>query len=423
MSKYWKLEKLEFDSPREIRETRSATLADHLRRLRSASPYYKKALRNVNLDSASLESLPITDKMDIESDPDSFIAVQKTAIAETVTSSGTTGAPLDFHFTNCDLERLAYNERRALSICGITSDDTVLLTCTLDRCFIAGLAYYSGCRSIGATTIRAGALPMETHLSLIRRLKPNVLIGVPSFLLKLAEFARTKGQDPESLAVARLVCIGEPLRDDKMARLPLCASLEDAWNANAYSTYASTETTTAFCECSERSGGHLIPELGIVEILDDDGHPVASGNIGEVVVTPFHIEAMPLLRYRTGDMTFLIDEPCACGRNTPRLGPILGRKHQMIKCKGTSFYPSAIYAVLDSFREILEYQIRVRRENLSDDVSVAVAVRGDLQTAEIADALTAALRVRLRVVVEREEDLRRVVFPPTARKPTRLTIC
>ena len=422
MSGYGKFENLEFHSRREIRETRSAMLAEHLRRLRSASPYYKKALENVDLNSAPLESLPITDKKDIESDPYSFLAVPKTAVAETVTSSGTTGAPLDFHFTNGDLKRLAYNERRALSICGITADDTVLLTCTLDRCFIAGLAYYSGCRSIGATAIRAGAAPLETHLDIIKRLEPDTLVGVPSFLLKLAELVRLKGVAPESLAVKRLVCIGEPLRGDEMERLPICASLEDAWNAKAYSTYASTETTTAFCECSERSGGHLIPELGIVEILDDDGNPADSGTVGEVVVTPFHIEAMPLLRYRTGDMAFLIDAPCPCGRNTQRLGPILGRKRQMIKCKGTSFYPNAVYAVLDRFRKISEYQIRVRRKDLSDDVSVAVAIRGDLNPAEIEAALSSALRVKVRVRIEPEEDLRRAVFPSSARKPIRLAI-
>ncbi|MCK5844426.1 MAG: AMP-binding protein, partial [Victivallales bacterium] len=354
--------------------------------------------------------------------PESFLAVSRDYVAETVTSSGTSGAPIDFHFTENDLQRLAYNERQALSICGIERSDTVLLTCTLDRCFIAGLAYYSGCRSIGATAIRGGANPMETHLGLIRRLGVTVMVGVPSFLLKLARFAESAGVAPGALGVERLVCIGEPLRDASLARLPLCSELESAWNAKPFSTYASTEMTTAFCECREQSGGHLIPELGIVEILDEEGSGLPAGEIGEVTITPFHLEGMPLLRYRTGDMSFLIEKPCACGRNSPRLGPIVGRKHQMIKCKGTSFYPSAIGAVLDGFNSVMEYQVRVSRKDLSDDATIALALSEESELTNIDDALAAALRVRLKLIPEPLESLQKVVFPPTSRKPVWLVI-
>jgi phenylacetate-CoA ligase len=198
--------------------------------------------------------------------------------------------------------------------------------------------------------------------------------------------------------------------------------LETAWNAKAYSTYASTEMTTAFCECREQCGGHLIPELGTVEILDDAGSVLPDGEIGEVTITPFHIEGMPLLRYRTGDMSFLMNEPCACGRNSPRLGPIVGRKHQMIKCKGTSFYPSAIGNVLDGFDSVQEYQIRVSRKDLSDEVSVSLALTDESELAKIDNALAAALRVRVKLIVEPFDILQKIVFPPTSRKPVRLAI-
>lgn len=420
MTRYDDHRDLAFKCIREIRDAQAAMLVEHLRGLALNSPYYQRVLASCDIESVSLDALPTTTKHDIEREPESFLAVARENLAETVTSSGTSGAPIDFHFTENDLLRLAYNERQALSICGIERSDTVLLTCTLDRCFIAGLAYYSGCRSIGATAIRSGANPMETHFGLIRRLSVNVIVGVPSFLLKLARFAESARVAPASLGVERLVCIGEPLRDARLERLPLCSELETAWNAKAFSTYASTEMTTAFCECREQSGGHLIPELGIVEILNEEGSVLPAGEIGEVTITPFHLEGMPLLRYRTGDMSFLIEEPCACGRNSPRVGPIVGRKHQMIKCKGTSFYPSAIGVVLDAFTSVLEYQVRVSRKDLSDEVTIALALSDESDLPRIDAALAAALRVRMKLIPEPLESLRKSVFPPTARKPLRL---
>jgi phenylacetate-CoA ligase len=420
MRAYEKKTDLAFRSVREIRETQSAMLAEHLRSLARCSPHYRSALKGVDPDSASLETLPTTTKHDLESDSDSFLAVSSDEIAEIATTSGTSGAPLDFAFTEEDLVRLAYNERQALSTCGVKRGDTVLLTCTLDRCFIAGLAYYSGCRAIGATAIRGGANPLESHLELIARLGVNVLVGVPSFLLKLAKFADSNGVDPQSLGVRIMVCIGEPLRDENLDDLPLCAELEGAWGAKAFSTYASTETTTAFCECGERRGGHLIPELGMVEILDDSGAVMPSGDVGEVTVTPFHLEGMPLLRYRTGDLSYLIDEPCACGRNSLRLGPVLGRKYQMIKCKGTSIYPNAIKAALDGMPEVDEYQIRVTRRDLSDDVAVALSLHDSKALRTVEEVLQASLRVKVRLIRESPDALRSKVFPPSARKPLRL---
>ena len=135
-------------------------------------------------------------------------------------------------------------------------------------------------------------------------------------------------------------------------------NLEEVWGAKIYSTYASSETITSFCECTAQRGGHLHPDLAVVEIVNEQGEVLAPGETGEVVVTPLQIEGMPLLRFRTGDISFMVDEPCACGRFSPRLGPILGRKKQMIKFRGTTLYPNSLYAVLDSFpghQRILRY--------------------------------------------------------------------
>src|SRR6201996_6468260 len=116
---------------------------------------------------------------------------------------------------------------------------------------------------------------------------------------------------------------------------------------------------TAFTECSQGHGGHLQPDLLIVELLDENNQPVSPQTPGEVTITTLGVEGMPLLRYKTGDICMYFDEPCACGRSSWRLSPILGRKKQMIKFKGTSLYPPALFDLLNEREEIVDYVVEV----------------------------------------------------------------
>jgi phenylacetate-CoA ligase len=293
-----------------------------------------------------------------------------------------------------------------------------LLTCTIDRCFIAGLAYFSGVRSLGAAAIRNGLSSVESHREIIRRLKPTAIVGVPTFLLKLGRYLESQGLDPAGIGVNKLVCIGEPIRDRNLELMKVGQMLEQIWGARIYSTYASSETITSFCECTAQQGGHLHPDLAVVEIVDDAGRVLQPGEIGEVVVTPLAIEGMPLVRFKTGDVSFLIDEPCVCGRNSPRLGPILGRKRQMIKLCGTTLYPNAINAVLDSFPGVNEYYVSVSSEyDLSDRVQVFVAASEPSCTAElIMDKLQAHLRVRPEVMIVSDDHIKNKVYAGNPRK-------
>jgi len=423
MMKFDRKGQLEFSSPDEIRNVQEGLLRRHLHHLATASPFYRTLFRanDVGVNAVTLETfhrLPLTDKAMLSERNDEFLAVPMSQIVDIVLSSGTTGRPTTMMYTENDLRRLAYNEEISFAGCGMTRDDLVLLTCTLDRCFIAGLAYFSGVRSLGAAAIRNGLSSFESHLEIIKRMKPTVLVGVPTFLLKLGHFFQTQDVDPLSIGVKKLICIGEPIRDLHLAFLRMGRDLETTWGANIYSTYASSETITSFCECTAQQGGHLHPDLGIVEIVNDKGDVLAPGEVGEVVMTPLGIEAMPLLRFRTGDMSFLITEPCSCGRNSLRLGPILGRKKQMIKFRGTTLYPNSIYSVLDSFPAVSEYYVEAASDyDLSDVVKVIVALKDGSCTADmIMDKLQAHLRVRPQVVVETEENVRKHVYAGNARK-------
>jgi phenylacetate-CoA ligase len=417
--------RLAFAEPAEIQRVQTALLADHLRYAAECSPFYRETWRAAGLSASELAperlaSLPTTSKADLERRNDDFLAVPAREVADIVLSSGTTGLPTRIMYTEADLDRLSYNEWLSFEACGVSAEDTTLLTCTLDRCFIAGLAYYLGMRRVGAASIRNGHGTIESHLEVIRRMRPSFLVGVPSFLRKLGRYLDAQGYSAAQAGVRGLVCIGEPLRDRGLRPLPLGADLERIWGCSAYSTYASSETITSFCECTARQGGHLHPELAVVEILDEAGQPLAEGEAGEVAVTPLQIEAMPLVRFRTGDVSFLIRETCGCGRRTPRLGPILGRLKQMMKVRGTTLYPQAVFAILDGMPGIEEYWIEVSAAgDLSDELTVHCAVVGALDGAEIGRRLQAGLRVSPQVVTEPLESVRKVVYPASSRKPIR----
>ncbi len=418
--------RLEFLSANELALEQERLLKKHLHYLATASPYYRELFRakGVDVRAVTLDrlcGLPLTEKSALCERNDDFLAVPMSGIVDIVLSSGTTGKPTTMMYTEQDLRRLAYNEEISFAGCGMTRDDVVLLTCTLDRCFIAGLAYFSGVRSLGAAAVRNGLNSVESHFEIIKRLRPTVIVGVPTFLIKLGRFILSQGMDPASLGVRMLIGIGEPVRDRELSFLRIGLELEETWGARIYSTYASSETITTFCECTAQQGGHLHPDLAVVEIVDDDGNLLPAGEVGEVVVTPLAVEGMPLLRFRTGDMSFMIAGPCGCGRRSPRLGPILGRKKQMIKFRGTTLYPNSIYAALDSLPAISEYYVAATNDyDLSDVVKVTVSVRDAACTAEmIRDRLQATLRVRPEVVVASEEEVRSQVYPQNSRKPIR----
>ena len=415
---------LAFRSADDIRRAQERLLAEHLRQCRKSPFYHKKlagaapaSLRRFPLEA--LRELPLTTKADLEARNDDFRAVPAAAIRDIVQSSGTTGRPTRVMYTARDLERLAYNEAVCFRGCGMGPGDRVLLTCTLDRCFVAGYAYHLGAQAVGACTIRSGLNLVEGHAAVIALQNPTFVVGVPGFLRKLGQHLHDLGRPPRG--VRGLICIGEPLRDAALRPTALSQEIERLWSAPAYSTYSSSEIVTSFCECEARCGGHAAPDLGIVEIVDDDGNVLPAGKTGEVVVTPLGVEGMPLVRFRTGDIGYLEEKRCACGRRTPRLSPILGRRAHMLKIRGTTFYPATAFEVLNDIPEIGEYYLKVETRGLEDAASVHLSVNPDHPALrrKIEDRLQARLRVKLELNVEPEEIVRRQVYVSHSRKPVR----
>ncbi|MHB8207175.1 phenylacetate--CoA ligase family protein [Mucilaginibacter sp.] len=366
------------------------------------SPFYKELFAKHNIDIsdirtvADLATIPTTTKDDLQQRNNDFLCVPAEDVIEYTSTSGTLGNPVTIALTENDLQRLAYNEYSSFSCADGSKDDTYQLMLTLDRQFMAGIAYYMGIRKLGAGIIRLGPGVPSLQWETIKRLKPTAIVAVPSFILKLIQYAKDTGIDISETSVKKAICIGENIRNTDFSLNILGKKITEAWDIKLYSTYASTEMQTAFTECGEGKGGHYQPDLVIVELLDENNQQVAPGTPGEVTITTLGVEGMPLLRYKTGDMCMYFDEPCACGRTSLRLSSIMGRKKQMIKFKGTTLYPPALFDLLNEREEILDFVIEVSSNEIGLDQVLIYIVPSEVSE-ECDHRIRAYLQARLRV--------------------------
>ena len=346
-----------------------------------------------------LQKLPTVSKIDLQKRNSDFFCIQDSQIADIVTTSGTLGNPVTVPLSKKDLERLAINEANSFAIADITSDDVIQLMVTLDMRFMAGLAYFLGVQKLGATSLRIGPGSPVTQLENIEKFKPTVLVGVPSFVAKIVDYAEQNNIDINATSVKKIVCIGDAIRDENLELNAIGKRITDVWKVDLHSTYASTEMATAFTECNAGKGGHLQEDLLIVEILDENGNILPHGELGEVTISTLGIEGMPLVRFRTGDMAFIIDDKCSCGNQSLRLSPIIGRKEQMIKLKGTTIYPSGIIDVINECPEIGNYYIEVTSDELGLD-KVSVIIGSDGESNPCIDNIEVNFKNKLRVIPE-----------------------
>lgn len=419
----------EFRSADEIEAYQNSLLKDALEYLAANSPYYQRVFKDNHIDIndirtiADLQKIPFTEKKDLQLHNADFLCVPREKIIDYITTSGTLGDPVTFGCTDADLDRLAYNEEKSFACAGLKKGDIVQLMTTLDKRFMAGLAYFLGIRKLGAGVIRVGNGMPELQWDTISRLKPDTIMCVPSFILKLIDYAEKNGIDYRNSSIRRIIGIGEGLRQQDFSLNLLGQRIKEKWDVELFATYSSTEMSATFSECPFGCGGHVHPELIIVEIIGDNNLPVKDGEVGEVVITTLGVEGMPLLRFRTGDISSKITGQCACGRNSYRLTPLVGRKNNMIKLKGTTIYPPAINDVLDNTPYVANYVVVVQNSYAgTDEVVVKVGIASH-QPFDIIKDLKDRFRSRIRVapIVEilTPEDVAKINFPADNRKPVK----
>ncbi|WP_419032975.1 phenylacetate--CoA ligase family protein [Dysgonomonas gadei] len=418
---------IQFQPAIKIKEYQETKLQAALQYLKEHSVFYQRMFEGQNIDIneiktiEDLQKLPVTTKNDLQKYSEDFICVEKSRIIDYVTTSGTLGDPITFVLTDKDLDRLAYNEYLSFTTAGFTKEDIMQLMTTIDRRFMAGLAYFLGARELGMGVARVGNGIPELQWDTIERIQPTCGIAVPSFLIKLIDFAEKNKIDYNNSYIKKCLCIGESLRKENFELNTLGRRIQEKWSSlQLYSTYASTEMQASFTECDCFCGGHLQPELIIVEFLDDNDNPVGEGESGEVTITTLGVEGMPLLRFKTGDVCYHYTEPCSCGRNTTRLSSVLGRRGQMIKYKGTTLYPPALFDILDNIPHIKNYVVEVFTNDLgTDEILVRVGCdenRSEAFIKEIKDLFRSKVRVAPNISFESPEYIAQIQTPPMSRK-------
>ena len=412
----------------EIRDIQEKKLEELMTYLKSNSPYYQKIFKQHQINPEGIRRLedlvflPTTGKEDLQLYNDEFLCVPRSSVIEYTSTSGTLGAPVTIALTEKDLQRLAYNEFKSFSCAGGLPEDVYQLMLTLDRQFMAGMAYYSGIRKLGAGIIRVGPGVPSLQWETIFRLQPTVLVAVPSFILKLIRYAADHAIDPSVSSVKKAICIGENIRQTDFSLNVLGKKIIEGWNLKLFSTYASTEMQTAFTECEAGRGGHHQPDLVIVELLNEQGKPVPEGEAGEVTITTLGVEGMPLLRYKTGDLCVAYYEPCTCGRQTLRLSPVIGRKKQMIKFKGTTLFAPALFDLLNGMEDITDFVAEVYSNEIGTDEVLLHLL--PLKNSEESDhRIRAYLQAKLRVTPQiryvSSEEIQALQFPGDGRKPVK----
>jgi phenylacetate-CoA ligase len=337
-------------------------------------------------DIHSLEDLiklPFTTKDDLRSNyPFKLSTVPLSEIVEVHASSGTTGTPTLGYYTENDLKSWGDLVGRAFMMAGVGKSDVIQITASLGM-FSGGFAFYHGARRVGATIIPASAGYSRRQLQYMTDFGTTTVCAITSYMIRLAEVAKEMGIDPKLHTSVRKGLLGSEIWTQQMWKR-VC----EVWGMDAYDAYGLTELNGGpgvAADCQFHDGLHVWEDHYIVEVIDPKtGEACNLEEAGELVFTTLCKEAMPLLRYRTRDRSFLYaTESCECGRTLRRIGRIQGRIDDMIKVSGVNFWPSEVENVLLKHQEVgLEYQIIVDRVGEVDKLTIIVESRNVMSSGE-----------------------------------------
>ncbi|MBI5249163.1 MAG: phenylacetate--CoA ligase [Desulfomonile tiedjei] len=367
----------------EERLTRDEMASLQLRRLRETLSYakervgfYRQLFQEHSMtheDITSLDQiagLPFTKKSDlVQNYPYGMCAVDPSEIIRLHASSGTTGKPINTYYTRKDQQDWQKCMERNFRIAGITKDDVCQIAFRYTL-FTGAFGHHLGAESCGAMVIPTSAGQTERQIMMMQDLKTTVLHCTPSYALVVAEKLKESGIDPQSLALRLGIHGAEPMSEEMRQHI------EEGLGVTALRDYGLTEVggPGVSMECPSKSGFHINEDYFYPEIIDPNTlEPLPPGEIGELVFTSLQKEAMPLIRYRTRDITHLMYDTCACGRTLVRHGPICGRTDDMLIVGGVNFFPSQLESILLAFSETApHYALYLRKKGPVDDVSVEV---------------------------------------------------
>ncbi|MFA4884280.1 MAG: phenylacetate--CoA ligase [Desulfotomaculaceae bacterium] len=385
----------------ETRALQLARLKDTLTRVYKSVPFYRERFDAAGLKPADLERIediskfPFTVKTDLRDNyPYGLFAVPLKQVVRLHASSGTTGKPIVVGYTKNDLDVWAECIARMAAGVGVTAEDVAQVTFGYGL-FTGAFGLHYGLERIGATVVPASSGNSEKQIMLMQDFGTTALIGTPSYCLHLAEVAVEMGVDPKALPL-RVGLFGSEAWSEKMR-----SELERAWGIKATDNYGLSEVMGPgpAGECEHTNGMHIAEDHFLFEIIDPEtGETLDYGQEGEVVITTLTKEAMPLIRYRTRDISVLNPTPCDCGRTTARMRKVTGRTDDMLIISGVNVFPSQIESVLMSMEGIApHYQIIINKKGFLDNIEVRVELTPEKFTGQFRDLEALEDKVRRRL--------------------------
>jgi phenylacetate-CoA ligase len=388
---------IECASREQMREIQSQRLVTMVARVYNSVPFYRSKLKEKGLAPGDIKSiddlkhLPFTLKTDLRDNyPFGLLAVPQAEIVRIHASSGTTGKPTVVGYTRNDIDMWSEVVARSLTMAGITRNDIIQVAYGYGL-FTGGLGLHYGAEKIGASVIPISGGNTRKQLQLMEDFGSTVIACTPSYAAYLGESIRKEGIDPKNIKLRAGIFGAEPWTEQMRVQI------QELLGIKAYDIYGLTEVVGpgVSMECEHQCGNHIFEDHFIPEIIDPNTlEPLSYGEVGELVFTPVSKEGMPLLRYRTRDLTRLHADKCACGRTLVRMEKCLGRTDDMLIIRGVNVFPSQVESVLLELAETSpHYQLIVSRENNLDSLEIKVEIDEQFWSDEV--KVLEALRKRI----------------------------
>ena len=363
-------------------------------RLYSFSPFYHDRMKaqKVHPDDirelSDIKKLPFMFKQDLrDSYPNKIFTATQEELVRYHVSSGTTGKPTVVGYTQKDIDNWSTSLARGLTAIGLGRGDVVQVSYGYGL-FTGGLGMHYGAERIGATVLPTSVGNTERQIELMQDLEVTAIACTPSYLLHIGEVAEKMGIDIKKDTHLKAGILGaEPWTENMRTRIDFCLHI------TAYDIYGTSELSgPMFTECAEQNGFHIWSDIALVEVIDPKtGEQLEPGEKGELTITMLQKEALPMIRYRIGDISSIEEEICPCGRTSPRVKRIQGRVDDMLIIRGINVFPSQVEYTLMSIPEVGQhFQIVVERTGALDDMLVRV----ELTKGSFSDKINDLMHIR-----------------------------
>ena len=393
-------------SREELEQLQLERLQETVHRVYAKVPAYAKKMDELGVKPEDIKTLkdlsrlPFVTKQDMRDNyPFGLFAVEKKDLVRIHASSGTTGKPTVVGYTRGDLETWTECVSRIACMGGASAEDVAQI-CFGYGMFTGALGLHYGLEKIGAAIVPSSTGNSQKQIMYMQDFETSLLVATPSYALRLAEVAREMGVDPEKDLKVKIALVGSELLTDAMRE-----EMHKFWGKDLKitSNYGMSELMGPGVsgECEELCGMHINEDYFIPEIIDPvTGEVLPAGEKGELVITCIKKEGLPLIRYRTKDITRLFYEKCKCGRTFCRMENLSGRSDDMLKIRGVNVFPGQIEEVILSVPELgPHYEIIVEREGYSDKLSIRVELATATDSFRELERIASATRNKLRVIL------------------------